>query len=39
MKEECVVCAEEFDVPDKDTAEEKTGKPVCPNCKVEEGEA
>ncbi len=38
MKEECVYCAEEFDVSDNDIFEGKTGKPVCPKCKKAEGD-
>lgn len=36
MKEECVICAEEFDVFDRDILEGRTGKAVCPKCKTEE---
>ncbi|UNC92067.1 hypothetical protein [Candidatus Contubernalis alkaliaceticus] len=36
MREECVVCAEEFEVHDDDILQGKTGKPVCPKCKEEE---
>lgn len=35
MKEECVVCAEIFEVVEEDILKGKTGKPVCSKCKKE----
>lgn len=33
MRQECVICAEEFDASDDDILQGKTGKTVCPKCK------